>query len=70
MSIATVVTRGFGSFGTIALVVTAGYSIGEAIDNTRIDTLGEFRSSITTGEFSGAETRGEFKTGRTTGTMK
>ena len=31
MSIATVVTRGFGSFGTIAFVVTAGYSIGAAV---------------------------------------
>lgn len=31
MSIATVVTRGFGSFGTIGKVVTAGYSIGAAI---------------------------------------
>lgn len=31
MSIATVVTRGFGTFGTAALVVTAGYSIGVAL---------------------------------------
>jgi hypothetical protein len=31
MSIATVVTRGFGSFGTIGQVVTAGYSIGDAV---------------------------------------
>jgi len=31
MSISTVVTRGFGSFGTIPFVVTAGYSIGAAI---------------------------------------
>lgn len=31
MSIATVVTRGFGSFGTIPFVVTAGYSIGAAV---------------------------------------
>ncbi len=30
MSIATVVTRGYGSFGTIADVVTRGYSIGAA----------------------------------------
>ena len=27
MTIATVVTRGYGSFGTIPLVVTAGYDI-------------------------------------------
>ena len=27
MSIATVVTRGYGSFGTIAFVATAGFSI-------------------------------------------
>lgn len=31
MSIATVVTRGFGSFGSIAEVVTRGYSIGAAL---------------------------------------
>jgi len=31
MSIATVVTRGFGSFGTIPFIVTAGYTIGPAI---------------------------------------
>lgn len=31
MSIATVVTRGFGSFGAIPFVVTAGYSIGAAM---------------------------------------
>ena len=30
MSIATVVTRGFGTFGTIPFVVTRGYSIGAA----------------------------------------
>ena len=30
MSIATVVTRGYGSFGTIGKVVTAGYSVGAA----------------------------------------
>lgn len=29
MSIASVVTRGYGSFGTIGLVVTAGYSSAE-----------------------------------------
>lgn len=27
MSIATVITRGYGSFGSVALVVTRGYSI-------------------------------------------
>jgi len=31
VSIATVVTRGYGSFGSIALVVTRGYSIGAAL---------------------------------------
>ena len=31
MSIATVVTRGFGSFGTIPFIVTAGYSIAAAV---------------------------------------
>ena len=30
MSIRTVVTRGYGSFGSIAEVVTRGYSIGAA----------------------------------------
>ncbi len=70
MSIATVVTRGFGSFGTIPFVVTAGYSIGEAVFDNRLDTLGLFKSSITTGEFSGDETQGLFKTGRTPGEFK
>jgi hypothetical protein len=31
MSIATVVTRGYGSFGSINLLPTLGYSIGEAL---------------------------------------
>lgn len=31
MSIASVVTGGFGSFGSVALVVTAGYSIGSIL---------------------------------------
>lgn len=31
MSIATVVTRGYGSFGSIAEVVTRGYTIGEVV---------------------------------------
>lgn len=31
MSIATIVTRGYGAFGSIALVVTRGYATGEAI---------------------------------------
>lgn len=70
MSIATVVTEGFGSFGTIPFVVTAGYSIGEAIDNQRIDTLGLFKSSVTTGEISGAETQGRFRIGTIPGIMK
>jgi len=30
LSIATLVTRGFGSFGTIGDVVTAGYTVGPA----------------------------------------
>ncbi len=31
MSIATVVTEGFGSFGSTSFVVTSGYSILEAV---------------------------------------
>lgn len=32
MSIATVVTRGYGSFGSVALVVTRGYAIGAEVE--------------------------------------
>lgn len=73
MSIATVVTRGYGSFGTIPFVVTAGYSIGPeavAVIADRLDTLGLFKSSITTGQITGAETRGAFKIGKIPGIMK
>ena len=32
MAIRTIVTRGYGSFGTIGEVVTRGYTPGEAIE--------------------------------------
>lgn len=31
MSISSIITRGFGSWGSVNLVVTRGYSIGEAV---------------------------------------
>ncbi len=37
MSIATVVTRGFGSFGSIADVVTRGYDIGAFVAPVHIE---------------------------------
>ena len=40
MSIATVVTRGYGSFGSIAEVVTRGYAIGEAVAEIAVDVPG------------------------------
>lgn len=34
MSIATIITRGYGTFGTIPLVVTAGYGVGAVTTST------------------------------------
>jgi hypothetical protein len=31
MAIATIITRGYGSFGSIAEIITRGYDIGEAV---------------------------------------
>lgn len=42
MSIATVVTRGYGSFGTISEVVTRGYSIG-AVDGVAARNIGAYQ---------------------------
>lgn len=36
MAIATIVTRGYGSFGTIAEVVTRGYDIGAFVSPVHI----------------------------------
>ena len=62
MSIATVVTRGYGTFGTIPFVVTRGYSIGEAaISIGPVTTQVIFRMDQTTGDFGGKETLGIFR---------
>lgn len=73
MSIATVVTRGYGSFGTIPLVVTAGYSIGEAIvidEAAPEQTFGIFTFIMTAGNFLQAQTLGRFTDIDTTGKFK
>lgn len=68
MSIATVVTRGYGSFGTIPFVVTAGYSIGSAIGTVFSQAL--FRQEKTTGVLLLDETEGVFKETISTGRLK
>ena len=71
MSIATVVTRGYGSFGTIAFVVTAGYSIGEAISLVGpITSQAIFKMNKTIGEIGGSETLGIFKEPKDSGRFK
>lgn len=73
MSIATVVTRGYGSFGTIPFVVTAGYSIGAAIviDEAGVEqTLGLFTFITTVGRLLQAQTLGKFTDIDTTGKFK
>ena len=60
MSIATVVTRGYGTFGTVGLVVTSGYNIaippvfGNPIKISgifsRSDVVGTLSKIIITGE--------------------
>jgi len=36
MAMAPVITRGFGSWGSAALVITRGYAIGEAVTTAQI----------------------------------
>lgn len=54
MSIASVVTRGYGSFGTVPLIVTAGYSIGEDIKwvTQPPDTTGYATQTVDTTSYS------------------
>lgn len=51
MSIATVVTRGYGSFGTVNLVVARGYSLGAAIVTAALSgtILGATEAAIVAG---------------------
>lgn len=40
MSIATIVTRGYGSFGSVNFIPTWGYSLGEAAEVSDVELLG------------------------------
>jgi len=71
MSIATVVTRGYGTFGTIPFVVTRGYSIGpELVAVGPVTSQVIFRMDQTTGDFGGKETLGIFREPSDTGRLK
>ena len=68
MSIATVVTRGYGSFGSVNLIPTLGYSIGEAVAFVGpLATLGRFQSGTASARFAGALTMARFVRSRTLG---
>lgn len=71
MSIATVVTRGYGTFGTIADVVTRGYTIGAFVARVGpLTTQNIFHADTVVGDLKLGETLGIFREPTDEGDLK
>ena len=71
MSIATVVTHGYGTFGNINFLPTLGYDIGVAIARIGpLTTQNVFRADIVVGDLRLGETLGIFRENTDEGDLK